>query len=81
MSMQWTPAYEYVNVMINGKYQGLYMLLESVERDDDCRINVSKNGYIFEYDMYWWKEDYYVKIPTYLPWKMYYTLSILTQKT
>lgn len=73
MGMQWTPAYEYVNVMINGKYQGVYLLLESVERDEDCRINVSKNGYIFEYDMYWWKEDYYVKIPTYLPWKMYYT--------
>ena len=73
MGLQWTPAYEYVNVMINGKYQGLYMLLESVERDKDCRINVSKSGYIFEYDMYWWKEDLYVKIDTYLPWKMYYT--------
>lgn len=73
MGLQWTPAYEYVNVMINGKYQGLYMLLESVERDKDCRLNVSKSGYIFEYDMYWWKEDLYVKIETYLPWLMYYT--------
>lgn len=73
MGMQWTPAYEYVNVMINGKYKGLYMLLESVERDKDCRLNVSKSGYIFEYDMYWWTEDLYVKIDTYLPWKMYYT--------
>ena len=27
MGLQWTPAYEYVNVMINGKYQGIYMLL------------------------------------------------------
>jgi hypothetical protein len=78
MGMQWTPAHEYVNVMINGKYQGLYLLLESVERDVDCRINVSKSGYLFEYDAYWWKEDlkengYYVKIPTYLSGKMYYT--------
>ena len=73
MGLQWTPAYEYVNVMINGKYQGIYMLLESVERDKNCRLNVSKSGYIFEYDMYWWKEDLYVQIPTYLPWKMYYT--------
>lgn len=73
MGLQWTPQYEYVNVMINGKYQGLYMLLESVKRDEDSRLNVSKDGYIFEYDMYWWKEDYYVQIPTYLPWKMYYT--------
>lgn len=73
MGLQWTPAFEYVNVMINGKYQGLYMLLESVERDKDSRINVSKSGYLFEYDMYWWKEDLYVQIDTYLPWKMYYT--------
>lgn len=73
MGLQWTPAFEYVNVMINGKYQGLYMLLESVERDKDSRINVSKSGFIFEYDMYWWKEELYVKIDTYLPWKMYYT--------
>ena len=73
VGMQWTPSYEYVNLMINGKYQGLYMLLESVKRDEDCRINISKSGYLFEYDMYWWKEDLYVKIPTFLPWKMYYT--------
>lgn len=73
MGMQWTPGFKYVNVIINGKYQGLYMLLESVERDVDNRINISKDGYIFEYDMYWWKEDFYIKIPTYLPWKMYYT--------
>ena len=73
MGMQWTPAYEYVNVMINGKYQGLYMLLESVERDVDCRINVSKSGYLFEYDPYWWKEDYYVKTSDYLHEGMHYT--------
>ena len=73
MGLQWTPAHEYVNVMINGNYQGIYMLLESVERDKDCRLNVSKSGYVFEYDMYWWKEDLYVQIPTYLPWKMHYT--------
>jgi len=73
MGLQWTPQYMYVNVMINGKYQGLYMLLESVKRDQKSRLNVSKNGYIFEYDMYWWKEDLYVQIPTYLPWKIYYT--------
>ena len=73
MGLQWTPQYMYVNVMINGNYQGLYMLLESVKRDQKSRLNVSKDGYIFEYDMYWWKEDLYVQIPTYLPWKMYYT--------
>ena len=49
------------------------MLLESVKRDQKSRINVSKDGYIFEYDMYWWKEPLYVPSPTPLPWNMYYT--------
>ena len=73
MGLQWTPQYMYVNVMINGEYQGLYMFLESVKRDQKSRINVSKNGYIFEYDMYWWKEPLSVPSPTPLPWNMYYT--------
>lgn len=59
--MQWTPGYEYVNLIFNGKYLGLYMLCESVKRNKDCRLNVDKTGYIFEYDAYWWNEDVYVE--------------------
>ena len=55
--MQWTPLYEFVNVMVNGDYRGLYMLIESVKRNNDCRINISDTGYILEYDAYWWNED------------------------
>lgn len=57
LGLQWTPAYEYVNLVFNGEYRGLYMLIESVERNVDCRLNVANTGYIFEYDAYWWKED------------------------
>ena len=48
--MQWTPSYQYVNLILNGEYKGLYMLCESVERNKSCRLNVDKSGYIFEYD-------------------------------
>lgn len=73
VGMQWTPEYEYVNVVLNGKYIGLYLLIESVEQNDKCRLNVDEDtGYIFEYDAYWWNEDIYVKSPT-LPWKLHYT--------
>lgn len=61
IGLQWTPAYEYVNVMMNGEYMGLYMLTESVRRNPDCRLNVDNTGFIFEYDSYWWNEDVYVK--------------------
>ena len=59
--MQWTPAYQYVNLILNGEYLGLYMLCESVKRNKSCRLNVDKTGYIFEYDAYWWNEDVYVE--------------------
>lgn len=59
VGLQWTPQYMYVNMVFNGVYRGLYMLLESVERNTECRLNVKKTGYIFELDAYWWNEDKY----------------------
>lgn len=53
----WTPSMKYVNVVFNGEYKGLYMLSETVERNTDCRINVSKTGYVIESDPYWWNEE------------------------
>lgn len=61
IGMQWTPAYSYCNVMLNNKYQGCYMLIESVKRNPFCRINVSNKGYIIERDAYWWNENVYFK--------------------
>ena len=58
--LQWTPAYEYVNVMFNGDYRGVYMLVETVERNNKCRLNVADSGYVIEYDAYWWNEDKYI---------------------
>lgn len=72
MGMQWTPSYQYVNVILNGQYRGLYMLVESVSRNTKCRLDVSKTGFIFEYDAYWWNEEVYVKSPT-LSHSMHYT--------
>lgn len=60
MGLQWTPQYHFVNLIINGDSRGLYMLMESVERNAACRLDVDKKaGYIIELDPYWWKEDRY----------------------
>lgn len=59
--MQWTPAYEYANVIFNGRYMGVYMLCESVKRNKTCRLDVDKTGFIFEFDAYWWNEKVYVE--------------------
>ena len=69
VGMTWTPRHHFVNVVMNGRYRGVYLLCESVKRNPDCRLNVDKNcGFIFELDPYWWNEDVYVvskKSPSY----------------
>ncbi|MCH5229487.1 MAG: CotH kinase family protein [Muribaculaceae bacterium] len=57
IKMDWTPAGEYVNVILNGDYKGYYYLVESVERNQNARIDVSEDGFIIEHDPYWWNEN------------------------
>jgi len=58
MLNSWSPAFQYVNLIMNGDYRGLYVLTELVTRNKSCRINVNKdNGYLVELDPYWWNED------------------------
>jgi len=75
LGLQWTPAHRYVNLVINGKYQGMYELFESIKRNPSCRLNVDKTGFIFEYDLYFWNEDLYVKASESIKdiWPMNYT--------
>ena len=62
VGMTWTPRHHFVNVVMNDRYRGAYLLCESVKRNPDCRLNVDKNsGFIFEFDPYWWNEAVYVK--------------------
>lgn len=57
IGMAWTPQYKHINFILNGKYRGVYLLIEPVKRNSDCRIDVAKNGgYIVERDAYWWNE-------------------------
>ena len=58
--LRWTPRYQFVNLVINDDYRGLYYLSENV-RKSSTRINVDDTGYIFEYDAYYWKDSLYVK--------------------
>ena len=56
--MEYVPEGEYVNVVFNGHFRGLYFLSESVSRNPQCRIDVDKqSGYIIELDPYWWNES------------------------
>lgn len=74
LKMSWTPQSEYVSVFINGFYRGIYLLAEGVERNTDCRLNVSKTGFIAELDPYWWNEDGQYLNSTYWKPALNYTL-------
>ena len=60
MGMEWVPSYRFVHVVINGQYQGMYYLMETVDRGNS-RIDISETGFLIEHDVFWWKEDVYFK--------------------
>ena len=57
MGYEWMPQGIFVNLIFNGDYKGLYTLQESIERNENCRINVKEDGFIVEHDPYWWNEN------------------------
>lgn len=61
VGMKWTPAFTYVNVVFNGDYRGIYLLIEQVRRNRDCRLNCEKTGFVVELDPYWWNEELSIK--------------------
>ena len=58
MGMEWVPSYRFVHVVINGQYQGMYYLMETVDRGSS-RIDISETGFLIEHDVFWWKENVY----------------------
>lgn len=57
VGMPWTPVYEYVHLVINDDYRGMYTLVEAVERNESCRIKTLDSGFVAERDIYWWNEN------------------------
>lgn len=51
LGMEWTPKSQFVNLIVNGDYKGLYVLVEAIDKDAG-RINISNNGFILEDDPY-----------------------------
>ena len=60
-SLAWTPRCVPVELVLNGKHKGTYLLIEQVRVDKD-RVNISKeDGYLLELDFHYdnefqWKE-------------------------
>ena len=60
VNMPWTPAYDFINVVLNGEYQGMYYLMEPVSKGEN-RVNIDNSGFLIEHDTFWWNEDLFFK--------------------
>ncbi len=56
VGMTWEPEAQFVNVVLNGDYQGLYYLVESVQKGE-AKVPVCDSGFLIENDAFWWNED------------------------
>ena len=56
LKMEWEPEWRFVNLVMNGKYRGLYLLCETVGVEPK-RVNVDPSGFLIEADPYWWNEN------------------------
>ncbi|MGN1189384.1 MAG: CotH kinase family protein [Candidatus Ornithospirochaeta sp.] len=66
VGMTFTPAYQYVDLIINGDYRGTYILIENVKEGNEkdgnqSRCQVGEDGFIIENDVYWWNEDLFFR--------------------
>ena len=48
-TLGWTPHYQYVDLMLNGQYKGIYQLGEKVKLSSK-RVNVEDDGFLMEID-------------------------------
>ena len=48
-TLDWTPHYQYVDLMLNGQYQGIYQLGEKVKISKG-RVNIGDDGVLLEID-------------------------------
>lgn len=39
--MEWAPNVRYCEVILNGEYRGLYLMIETISDGEDCRLNLS----------------------------------------
>ena len=60
LEKEWTPEFDFVHVILNEEYQGMYYLMESVDKGEK-RVNISPDGFLLEHDVFWWNEKVYFK--------------------
>jgi len=55
VGMPWTSGYRQVNLVVNGDYWGVYLLMET-EKRSATREATDDDGLIIDHDLYWWNQ-------------------------
>jgi hypothetical protein len=58
MGLPWTPGYQPVDLFLNGRYDGTYLLCEHIKAAPH-RAPIAPDGYLIENDNYWHQEPLY----------------------
>lgn len=55
IGLDFTINYQYVDLYLNGEYEGLYLLVDQVEKSKN-RVNIEKDGFLIEQDN-WYESE------------------------
>ena len=74
----WSPDYTYVSLYVNGDFRGIYILSECVKEGSGqegtrWRCPVDDDGFVVEFDAYWWNEPLHFTTPSCVTFVMKYT--------
>ena len=56
-TMEWAPNVRYCELILNGEYRGLYIMMETITDGDDCRLDLEEDVYGTSVSGYLLRED------------------------
>ena len=68
---EWEPSYQYVNLILNGRYRGCYILSETI---NEAKKHIDFDDYLAEYDVYYWNSNNHFFRTKFTPINMGYTI-------
>ena len=56
LGADWQPKSQFVNIILNNEYRGLYLLSDVIKKGKS-HCDISASGYLMENDAYWWADE------------------------
>lgn len=69
---RWEPEYQWVNLLQNGQYKGIYLLSELIT-EGEGRCDLDEDELLVEVDPYWWTKEQTILHTNHMPYALAYT--------